>query len=136
MRDSHASIDRSIEQAKDLFITPAIFAMPHAATHKRAQHENLGNNKFRRLLNERLAYDDQHFDKLFLSVYAHRFTVIDAKKNELLMSYVEVGSGNAGGLASGGSGWWAFWLIREPDKSSVEVWSAYRESARNIGVSK
>ncbi len=103
---------------------------------KRSATINLGNNKFLKPLNDRFAYTDQHFDKLFLSVYAHRYAVIDVKKDEVLVNYVEVGSGNAGGLASGGPGWWAFWLIHAPDKSNAGVWSQYRESAKNIGVTK
>ena len=103
-KEAGVKVYKTLEQWKMENPGVAETLQPFGFSEKRAQHENLGNNKFRRLLNERLAYDDQHFDKLFLSVYAHRFAVIDVKKNELLMSYVEVGSGNAGGLASGGSG--------------------------------
>ena len=109
---------------------------PFGFSEKRAESTNLGDNKFRRPLNDRFAYQPKYLDKLFLSAYANRFVLVDVKKNEVLMSYVEVGSGNAGGIASGGPGRWAVWLIREPDKSKGEIWSAFRKSARNIGVKK
>jgi hypothetical protein len=109
---------------------------PYRLRDKRANVTRLANGKLRYPLNDRFAYDTWKRDQLFLSVYANSYEVIDRKSGEVLMRYVEVGSGNPGGLASGGERWWAFWLIHQPTEGGREAYSRYRDSAENIRVSK
>ena len=135
-KEAGVKVFKTLEQWKAENPGVAETLQPFGSNDKRAQHENLGNNKFRTPLNDRFVYDDQYFDKLILSVYANRLALIDLKKNEVLVSYIEVGSGNAGGFASGGSGWWAFWLIHDRTENGVGIWSEYVQSAKNIGVIK
>jgi hypothetical protein len=61
-------------------------------------------------INPRISSDTQ-LDKRFFTVILHRKKLVDLRTSEVLAEYVEVLSGNSGGLASGGDGWWKFWLI-------------------------
>lgn len=135
-KEAGIKVFKTLEQWKAENPGVAETLVAYSFNDKRGEPKNLGNNKFRNPLNDRFAYDDQHFDKLFLSVYAHRLAVIDSKKNEVLITYVEVGSGNAGGMAAGGPGWWAFWLIHNPTKSGYGDYAKYLQYVKNIGVQK
>lgn len=109
---------------------------PYGFKDKRGEPKKLGGNKFLNPLNDRFAYTAQNFDKLFLSVYAVRYEVIDRKNGEVLVRHIAVGSGNAGGFATGGPGWWAFWLINEPSQKGREIYSQYRDAVTKMGATK
>ena len=115
-REAGVKVFKMLEQWKAENPGVAETLQPYGFKDKRSRSKNLGDNKTRHSINERFVYDSQNLDKLFLSVYARRYALVDVKREEMLVSYVEVGSGNSGGFASGGPGWWAFWLIHEPTK--------------------
>jgi hypothetical protein len=108
---------------------------PYGFKDKRGEVKNLGSNKFRHSVNDRFAYDSSKVN-LFLSVYAVRYEVIDQKNSEVLVRHVTVGSGNAGGLATGGPGWWAFWLIHKTPDAVSSGFFSYVESTKTLGEKK
>lgn len=108
---------------------------PYGFKDKREELINLGNNKFRQPLNDRFAYDSSEMN-LFLSVKAIRREVIDRKSESVLIRHTSVISGNSGGLATGGDGWWAFWLIHKtPDAGSGRFFN-YVVLIKELGVQK
>lgn len=135
-KDAGITVFKTLEQWKKENPGVAETLEPYGFKDKRGEPKNLGNKKFLTPLNDRFAYTAQHFDKLFLSVYAVRYEVIDRKNDEVLVRHVAVGSGNAGGFATGGPGWWAFWLINEPSQKGHEIYSQYRDAATNMGAKK
>lgn len=135
-KDAGIKVFKTLEQWKAENPGVAETLQPYGLRDKRADFKKLSANKSRNPLNDRFAYDSTSKEKLFLSVHANRYEVIDLKNEEVLVRYVEVASGNAGGLASGGEGWWAFWLIHRSTKGGYQIYSEFRESAKNIGVTK
>ena len=135
-KEAGIQVFKTLEQWKAENPGVAEMLKPYGDFDKRRNSIKLGNNKFRNPLNDRFAEDTQQFDKLFLSVYAHRYAVIDVKNETVLANWIEVGSGNNGGFASGGSGWWAFWLIHKSSENGYGIYSKYVQSAKNIGVTK
>jgi heme/copper-type cytochrome/quinol oxidase subunit 2 len=103
-KEAGVKVFKTLEQWKAENPGVAETLKPYGFKDKRGEHINLGYKKYLHPLNDRFAYTEQYFDKLFMSVHAHRLAVIDFKTKEVLVRYVEVGSGNAGGLASGGPG--------------------------------
>ena len=135
-KEAGVKVFKTLEQWKAENPGVAETLQPFGFNDKRSQAKKLDNNKVRHSINERFAYDSQNFDRLFLRVYARRYALVDLDTEAALVTYVEVGSGNSGGLASGGPGWWAFWSIHNPTKSGVGVWSEYVQSVEKLGVRK
>jgi hypothetical protein len=76
-------------------------------------------------LNLRISIDLIEFKRPF-AVVVYKQNLVDLKTNEVLSEFTYVRSGNHGGLATGGDGWWKFWLIRSSetdDPSSLETWN-------------
>lgn len=134
-KEAGITVFKTLEQWKVENPGVAETLQPYRFGEKRAESKSLGNNKFRALLNDRFAYDSISKEKLFLSVHANRHEVIDLKNEEVLVRYVEVASGNAGGLASGGEGWWAPWLIHRA-ASGFNTFFQILESIRNLRGTK
>lgn len=70
----------------------------------------LSNEKSRRPMNARFAID-QKITNPFLSVHIAQEEIVDTKTGAVMTRRAGIGSGNSGGLALGGDGWWKFWLI-------------------------
>lgn len=77
---------------------------------RRMESFKLANGKSRTRLNDRFAHDTKS-ETLFLDVGLTRHEIVDTKTGEVVFRFVAVGSGNLGGLASGGTGWWKPWLV-------------------------
>ena len=108
---------------------------PYGLKDKRGELKNLGGNKFRYPLNDRFVYDHSK-EKLFLSVYAVRYELLDRKNETVLVRHTRVISGNGGGIASGGPGWWAFWLVHKTPDAVSDGFFSFVESTRAIGEIK
>ena len=104
---------------------------------KRSKFQVIAPEKYRYPMSARFAYDEWT-NPLFLSVRARRHEIVDTKTGEVLISYSQIVSGNSGGLATGGGGWWAFWLINQTDTEwrDYKIYSDFREAAKNLGVNK
>lgn len=107
---------------------------PFGPGDQRSDSRKVAPDKARKHLNERLAFDTTSREALFLSVHATTYEVVDTKPGEVLVRYVEVASGNGGGLASGGPGWWAFWLVHRSSGTWFNEFFRLVESAKNVGV--
>ena len=134
-KEAGITVFKTLEQWKVENPGVAETIIPYGFRDKRGELQNLGSDKFRYPVNDRFAYDSSK-EQLFLSVYAIRYEVIDRKNDEVLVRHVAVGSGNEGGLATGGGGWWAFWLINKPSQSGYETYSQYRDAVTNMGARK
>jgi hypothetical protein len=86
---------------------------------ERGKSMAMDNGKIRNFLNERFYIDRQH-ERLFLTVGRTRMTLRDSKQHELIAEFVGVGSGNPGGTAQGGAGWWKPWLVHARAQSRRE----------------
>lgn len=101
---------------------------------RRMESFKLDNGKSRTRLNDRFAYDAQSED-LFLSVALTRHEISDTKTGEVMFKFVAVASGNSGGLASGGAGWWKPWLIaRSSTESDMVSFHKYYDSIHSLGA--
>ena len=95
----------------------------HGAKDKRDNSIKFSNGKSRTPMNKRFAYDSQ-LEKIFLSVTLARHEIVDTETGEVMFRWVTVGSGNSGGLASGGAGWWKPWLVHRSsplERASMEA---------------
>ena len=134
-KEAGIQVFKTLEQRKAENPGVAATLAPYGFRDKRGELKTMGNEKFRYPLNDQFAYDRSKV-KLFLSVYAVRYEVIDRKNDAVLVRHTSVVSGNSGGLATGGSGWWAFWLIHEtPDAVSGGFFN-YVESTKALGEMK
>ncbi len=131
-REAGVTVYKTLEQWKAEHPDEAARLKPRAKGSQPSKR-NLGGGMTLTEMNERLGYTSQRFDKLTSNVYAHRFEIIDMPTNEVLLRYVQIGAGNGGGLATGGDGWWAFWLVHGPTYKDFEVFSNFRKSAENLG---
>ena len=127
-------IYKTLEQWKLENPGVAVTLVPYGLKDTKAEVKKLGKDTFRNPINERFAYDSSK-TKLFLSVTAHRLEFIDIKNEEILAKYVIVQSGNTGGLASGGSGWWAVWLIHSSANNAVNFFNIV-DSFKQTGATK
>jgi hypothetical protein len=84
-------------------------------------------------MNERFGVTVPNSRKLFLSVQIAEKEVIDLKTGEVMARYAGVGSGNTGGFASGGEGWWKVWLINSGDKEARIDYAVIEDSFRTLG---
>ena len=91
---------------------------------KRSAVIYLPNDVFRNPLNERFAMDSWR-EMPMLSIKVWRDQLIDSRTNMVLASATWVSSGNAGGVASGGAGWWKPWLIRKETPEMEETSRAF-----------
>lgn len=82
----------------------------------------LASNKERRLMNPRFAFDEQVLNPL-LNIHVAYQEIVDIKTGQVMVRLVGVGSGNSGGFASGGDGWWKFWNLHS--SSTPEQLNAY-----------
>jgi len=134
-KEAGIQVFKTLEQWKAENPGVAGALVPYGFKDKRGESQNLGNNKFRHPLNERFAYDSSKTN-LFLSVYAVRYELIDRKNEVVLVRHTSVISGNSGGLAAGGSGWWAFWLIHKTPDAVFNGFFNYVESTKALGEMK
>jgi hypothetical protein len=91
---------------------------------KRGASFEIGNAFSRVRLNERFSYDSKS-KHLFLSVALTEHRIVDTKTGDSVLRLVAVASGNSGGFARGGAGWWAPWLIHR-SSASTEVDEFYK----------
>lgn len=77
---------------------------------RRTKAIKLSGNKTRWMLNARFAFDEKVTNPL-LSVHVVYDDIVDVKTGEVMVRWTGVGSGNSGGFASGGEGWWKFWNL-------------------------
>lgn len=89
-------------------------------TDKRTKAVELTDGRNRMMLNARFAYDTK-VTNMFLSVRMAQQEIVDSKTDQVLVRWVRVGSGNSGGLAGGGVGWWKFWLLFKSSTSDQEI---------------
>jgi hypothetical protein len=80
----------------------------------------LSNDKSRWMLNARFAYDKQVTNEQF-GIRRVSQEILDTKTGKAMIKWASVGSGNSGGLASGGDGWWKFWLLHSSSTSEQEI---------------
>lgn len=135
-KEAQFTVFKTLEQWKVENPGVAETLEPYGFKDKRADFKKLTNNKSRNPLNDRFAYDSTSREKLFLSVHANRYEIIDLKTTEVLVRYVEVASGNTGGIATGGDGWWAFWLIHQSKAGGFNEFFQFVESVKNLGATK
>ena len=134
-KEAGNKVFKTLEQWKEENPGVAETLVPYGFKDKRGELKNLGNNKFRYPVNDRFAYDSSKVN-LFLSVYAVRYEVIDRNNEAVLVRHTGVVSGNSGGLATGGSGWWAFWLIHKTPDAVSSGFFNYVESIKALGAKK
>jgi hypothetical protein len=134
-KEAGIQVFKTLEQWKAENPGMAETLVPYGFKDKRGELENLGNEKFRYPLNDRFAYDSSKVN-LFLSVYAVRYEVIDRTNEVVLVRHTGVVSGNSGGLATGGSGWWALWLIHKTPDAVSSGFFNYVEPIRALGAKK
>jgi hypothetical protein len=132
-KESGLTVFKTLEQWKVENPGVAETLEPYGFKDKRGELKNLGNNKFRHPLNDRFAYDSSKVD-LFLSVQAVQYTLIDQKNESVLVRHTRVVSGNSGGFATGGTGWWAFWLIHKTPDAVSSGFFGYVESVKTLEV--
>ena len=89
-------------------------------------------------LNDRFALDEARL-RPFLSISVWRRQLVDTGTATVLAAEVSVTSGNSGGVATGGEGWWKPWLIRQrtaemQDTSSVFL--KFVDSAHQVAERK
>jgi hypothetical protein len=89
---------------------------------RRTKANELANNRVRRLMNPRFAFDEQLLNPI-LSIHIAYREIVDIKTGQVMVRLVGVGSGNSGGFASGGDGWWKFWNLHS--SSTPEQLSSY-----------
>lgn len=77
---------------------------------RRTKAVEIAGNKVRRLMNARFAFDERVLNPL-LSIHVAYQEIVDIKTGQVMVRLVGVGSGNSGGFASGGDGWWKFWNL-------------------------
>jgi hypothetical protein len=135
-KEAGLKVFKTLEQwkAENPGVAETLVAYEKLPRQQRKESEILTNGKSRWYLNERFA-TDTYTTHYFLSVRARTYDLIDLKNSTVLSQYVEVISGNSGGVASGGPGWWKFWLVHErTDWKSVEdSWRKFRNAFENIG---
>ena len=89
-------------------------------TDSRTKAVELADDRVRMMLNARFAYDKKVATGIFgIRVINHE--IVDTKKATVIVHFVAVFSGNSGGLASGGDGWWKFWLLHSSSTSEQEI---------------
>jgi hypothetical protein len=134
-KEAGIQVFKTLEQWKAENPGVAETLVPYGFKDKRGELKNMGNEKFRYPLNDRFAYDSSKVN-LFLSVYAVRYELIDQKSGAVLVRHTAVASGNSGGFARGGSGWWAFWLIHKTPDAVSSGFFNYVESTKALGEMK
>jgi len=114
-------------------VSETLEAFGRAAKDERSNSLHMGKARSRTPLNARFAYDSQSED-LFLSVRRTRHEIIDTKTQEVVFRFVVVNSGNSGGLASGGAGWWKPWLVhRSAQVEDVDRFYSIANSFKYVG---
>lgn len=134
-KEAGLKVYKTLEQWKQENPGVAETLRPYDRLDPRRDSITLGREKYRHPFNDRFSWDDEIIP-LFLSVRAWRFQIVDTKKNEVLLSYTKVISGNSGGFASGGEGWWKGWLINENKGSNGWQWSELRNQFTDMGEKK
>ena len=109
--------------------------VPYGFKDKRGDIQKLANGKSRFPLSDRFAYDRLKV-QLFLSVSAIQYELIDRKNEVVLIQQTSVFSGNSGGMASGGAGWWAFWLVHKTPRSGEGAFFDYVELVKTLGAKR
>lgn len=132
-KEAGITVFKTLEQWKLENPGAAQTLAPYGLKDKRGEPKSLGNNKFRYPLNDRFAYDSSKVD-LFLSVQAVQYALIDQKNESVLVSHTRVVSGNSGGFATGGKGWWAFWLIHKTPDAVSSGFFGYVDSVKTLAV--
>jgi heme/copper-type cytochrome/quinol oxidase subunit 2 len=80
----------------------------------------LSDNKSRWMLNARFAYDKKvTYAQSGIRLVSQEIT--DIKTAKAMIKWVSVGSGNSGGLVSGGDRWWKFWLLHSSSTLEQEI---------------
>lgn len=87
---------------------------------RRTKAIELTDNKTRWMLNARFASDREVLNPV-LSVHLVHQDIVDTKTGELMVRFSGAGSGNSGGLALGGAGWWKFWNLHTTSKPEQEM---------------
>lgn len=125
-KDAEFTVFKTLEQwkAENPGVAKTLEPYGVAAKDKRTDSIKLANGKSRKPMNDRFAHDDQS-ENLFLSVALTRHEIVDTKTGEVMLRFVAVASGNSGGLASGGAGWWQPWLIHR-SSTGTDVDEFYR----------
>lgn len=95
---------------------------------RRTKAIELKDNKTRRMLNARFAFDLEILNPV-LSVHLVHQDIVDTKTGELMVRFSGAGSGNSGGLALGGTGWWKFWNLHITSRPEQEtMFNGYKRS--------
>jgi hypothetical protein len=136
-KEAGLKIHKTLDQwkAENPGVAESLVAYEKLPRDKRPDFYKLKDGWTRNPLNDRFAYDDKS-ELLLLSVRAWRYRLVDQKTNEVIAEYTEIRSGNSGGVASGGPGWWKPWLVNENRglrATEYEEWSNFREAAKNLG---
>jgi hypothetical protein len=72
------------------------------------------------MLNARFAYDKKvTYAQSGIRLVSQEIT--DIKTAKAMIKWVSVGSGNSGGLVSGGDRWWKFWLLHSSSTLEQEI---------------
>lgn len=87
---------------------------------RRTKAIELKDNKTRRMLNARFAFDLEILNPV-LSVHLVHQDIVDTKTGEIMVRFSGAGSGNSGGLALGGNGWWKFWNSHTTSRPEQET---------------
>jgi hypothetical protein len=111
-KDAQFTLLKSLAQwkAENPGVSETLEPYGRTARDERSNSMHMSNGMSRTPLNARFAYDTQS-EALFLSVRLTRHEIIDTKSEEVVFRFMAVNSGNSGGLAAGGPGWWKPWLI-------------------------
>lgn len=117
-KEAGVTVFKTLEQWKSENPGIAETLEPYKLTIKDVRGEEfiLENGFSRVRLNERFSYDSKS-KLLFLSVKLTEHQIVDMKNENIVFRFVVITSGNSGGLASGGYGWWAPWLIHRSSTS-------------------
>ncbi len=88
----------------------------------------LAVNKTRWMLNARFSFD-REIQNPVLGVHLVHQDIVDTKTGELMVRFSGAGSGNSGGLALGGTGWWKFWNLHTTARPEQEtMFNGYKRS--------